>query len=285
MKSPFFSFVIANYNYGNMIEAAITSILNQSDSDYEIIVVDGGSTDNSLEVIKKYENRIAWWVSEPDTGQSNAFNKGFAHARGEFLTWLNADDILLPDTVAIVKKKLLKNPKVDWATGNFMRFDSKTGKILQACWGPHYLPFWLQGKKRVNVIFGPTTFWRRSVYFKLGPIDEELHYAMDVEYWARLAMNGYKQIRVNHFCWGFRMHEESKTAEFGAHERSLLVKEKMKKEILYIAKKTGYSPTKFYRYLGLLFRIIDGSLWVALYWKVNIVGKNINDYFKRKIDY
>lgn len=83
---PFLSIVIANYNYGDLIESSIESILNQDCQDYELIIVDGNSTDNSVSVIKQYEKHIAWWVSEPDTGQSNAFNKGFEHAQGEFIT-------------------------------------------------------------------------------------------------------------------------------------------------------------------------------------------------------
>ena len=107
-EAPFFSIVIVNYNYGRFLEAAILSILNQSCVDYELIVVDGGSTDNSVDIIRKYKNSISWWCSEKDNGQSHAFNKGFAHANGRFLTWLNADDLLMPGTLAAAKKKLLK---------------------------------------------------------------------------------------------------------------------------------------------------------------------------------
>jgi glycosyltransferase involved in cell wall biosynthesis len=161
IKKPFISFVIANYNYGSMIGDSIESILNQSDKDFEIIVVDGASTDNSVDVIQSYSNKLSWWVSEKDTGQSNAFNKGFAKANGEFISWLNADDILMPGTIEAVKTKLLNNTDADWATGNFLRFSVPNLKITEAPWGPHYLPNYLQGPNRVNAIFGPTTFWRK----------------------------------------------------------------------------------------------------------------------------
>lgn len=282
-KKPFFSIVIANYNYGNMIGVTIESILHQDCDDYEIIVVDGGSKDNSVEVIKQYEEKIAWWVSEPDKGQSNAFNKGFAHAKGEFITWLNADDILLPGTIKAVKETLLSHPYADYATGNFVRFISDTKVISQASWGPSYLPKWLQGKGRFNPIYGPTTFWRKSVYDVLGPIDEENHYTMDVDYWARLTMAGYLQVRVDHYCWGFRMHNDSKTAEFGDHERENKVKEIMRKELKGIEEKTGYNPTKFWTRIGYLMRILDGSAFRMLYNAKFVKGKNLIDYFK--IDY
>lgn len=279
-KQPFISFVIANYNYGSMIGDAIDSILNQSDKDFEIIVVDGASTDSSVEVIKGYKDKLAWWVSEPDTGQSNAFNKGFTMAKGKFITWLNADDILLPGTIEAVKKKLNANPKAAWATGNFLRFSVPNLEIIQATWGPHFLPYFLQGPKRVNAIFGPSTFWKKSIYDKIGGIDESLHYMMDVEYWARLTMLGYKQVRINHYCWGFRMHEASKTAEFSAHTLSKETKVKMDNEREYISKKTGYKPNSFYRLLGLSFRVLDGSHLKALWYKKFLVGKKLRDNFE-----
>ena len=240
-----------------------------------MIIIDGGSKDNSVEVIKQYEKYIAWWVSEPDKGQSNAFNKGFSHAKGEFITWLNADDILLPGTIAAVKTALQSKPTADYATGNFLRFLNSDHTITEAKWGPHALPYWLQGRGRYIVAFGPTTFWRRSVYEKLGPIDETLHYTMDTEYWARMMMAGHKQVRVNHYCWGFRMHEESKTAEFGEHERSAKIKATMDAEHEYIRKKNGYYPTRFWRYMGLIMRVLDGSAFKALYNKYHYVGKNL----------
>ena len=123
MKTPFLSIVIANYNFGNLLSVAIESIIQQDCQDYEIIIVDGGSKDNSVDVIKKYERFISWWVSEPDKGQTNAFNKGFAHAKGDFFTWLNADDILLPGTISALKRTILKNPTADFVTGNMVRFN------------------------------------------------------------------------------------------------------------------------------------------------------------------
>lgn len=280
---PFFSIVIANYNYGHLLPAAIDSILSQNCDDYEIIVVDGGSNDNSIDVIKEYEDKIAWWVSEPDRGQSDAFNKGFAHSRGKFLTWLNADDILLPGTISAVKKALVSTPEASWATGNLVRFLHDNGKITDAPWGPNILPGWLQGPGRVTVFFGPTTFWSREAYNKLGPIDENLHLAMDVDYWYRLDMAGYKQVRVNHPCWGFRMHNESKTAEFDNHEKSEENKRQMQKEKEYIIKKNNYHPSKMWRYIGLLMRCIDGSMIKAIINR-KIINHKIQEVFNIEYD-
>lgn len=282
-KTPFLSIVIANYNYGKMLAATVESVIRQDCDDYELIVVDGGSTDNSVDVIKQYEKYIAWWVSEPDSGQSNAFNKGFSHARGKFFTWLNADDILMPGTIKAVKRTLTSHPNADYATGNVVRFLDCDKTIIEAAWGPHFLPSWLQGKGRTIVYFGPTTFWSREAYEKVGPIDETLHYAMDIDYWIRLNNMGCRQVRVNHYCWGFRMHEASKTAEFGDHEKSDKGKVEMAREKKYITEKNNYRPSKLWRIVSLSMRALDGSMLKALYNKKFLVGKNLIKQFE--IDY
>lgn len=282
--NPFLSIVIANYNFGHLLSAALDSIISQDCDDYEIIVVDGGSNDNSVDVIKHYEKHIAWWVSETDSGQSNAFNKGFSHAKGEFFTWLNADDILLPGTITAVKKALRSNTHASWATGNLVRFLHSNGTIIEAPWGPNFLPSWLQGPGRVTIFFGPTTFWSRKAYEDLGPIDETLHLTMDVDYWYRLDMACYKQVRVNHPCWGFRMHEDSKTAEYGDHEKSDKGKIAMQREKKYVFEKNNYHPKKIWRFIGLLMRCIDGSMLKAYLNKKNVVGKNIVELYGIKYD-
>lgn len=280
VDNPFFSIVIANYNYGGMIGCAIESVLNQDCDDYELIIIDGGSSDNSVNVVKQYESRIAYWISEPDSGQSNAFNKGFSKAKGRYISWLNADDILLPGALREVKRALTMHPECDWATGNMLRFHNDTGKIIEFPWGPHFLPKWLQGKGRVVAVFGPTTFWSKKSYVELGPIDEQLHYVMDTDYWYRLNLSGYKQIRVSYPCWGFRMHEESKTAEYDDHIKSEILKSKISKEREYIIKKNNYCPSQFWRVIGIVMRVLDGSLFKAVYLKINIVGKSMRDVFK-----
>ena len=281
-EKPFFSIVIANYNYGHLLSSAIESIINQDCDDYEIIIVDGGSSDNSVEVIKRYEKYISWWVSEPDKGQSNAFNKGFSHAKGKFFTWLNADDLLLPGTLAKVKNKLMKHPDVLWATGNVLFFLHDNGKILKAPWGPNYLPKWLQGRNRIVVSFGPTTFWSKSIYDKLGLIDESLHYTMDTDYWIRISQAGYKQIRINHYCWAFRMHEDSKTAEYDGHITES--KDPVKKEHNYIMSKYNYQPHKAWRYTGLMMRLFDGSFVYSLMYMMFYKGKDIRKIFRLGYD-
>ena len=288
--TPILSIVIANYNYGRFLEEAIRSVLSQigegknqvHPGEVELIIIDGGSTDNSVDVIKKYANglppdqlssklyplssSVSYWISEPDKGQSNAFNKGFAKARGKYLTWLNADDIMPFGALWNVARALKAYPKCDWFTGNFYRF-TENGLVIEIGWGPHWYPMILQRKSSPLVIFGPTTFFSKRIYEAVGRIDESLHYIMDNDLWYRFIMAGVKQRRINAFCWGFRMHKASKTAEFDEHVLSPEIRAKMHEELLYVAKKTGYHFSKAMRGLLLLLRVFDGSFVVKLWLK------------------
>lgn len=266
MNKPLLSIVIANYNYGRFLEEAIQSVLSQSCNDYELIIVDGGSTDNSVEIIKKYEDKIAWWVSEKDKGQSDAFNKGFAHAKGKYLTWLNADDILYRGAIKAILTALKKNPNCEWFTGNFFRFD-KSGNVLEIGWGPHYYPKWMQRRNSPLVVFGPSTIFAKDLWKRMGKIDIDMHLQMDTDMWTRFIVAGVKQQRICHFVWGFRMHEDSKTAEFGEHKISDEHARRFFKENASTFEKTGYKCSKFWRIVSLGMRVLDLSLLKRWWYK------------------
>lgn len=264
MSKPILSVVIANYNYGRYLGAAMDSVLRQDCSEVELIVVDGGSTDNSIDVIRQHEDKLAWWVSERDQGQSDAFNKGFAHAKGRFLTWLNADDLLVPGCLRMVVDEISAHPDCEWFTGNFFRFSSE-GKITTLGWGPHWYPAFLQQKTSPIVTFGPTTFFSKKIYEQVGKIDVDFHYTMDTDLWIRFIMAGIKQRRIRCFCWAFRMHAESKTAEFGDHTLDNQRMSKLMAEEKLAYSRAGYAPTPLMRRLCQLFRIFDGSFFKGLY--------------------
>lgn len=261
---PMLSIVIANYNYGRFLPKAIESVLLQSQPEVELIVVDGGSTDDSVEIIKKYESKIAWWVSEKDRGQSDAFNKGFAHAKGKYLTWLNADDVLVPGALAKVIKAFKRHPETEWFTANTIRF-LNDGSVHQIWWGPHWYPMMLQRKNSPIVTFGPSTFFAKSLYDRLGQVDELFHLVMDTDLWMRYIRAGIKQRRINCFVWGFRMHELSKTAEFGEHNLTERAFERMKEESARVDAKNHYRCSKVLRFASLLVRVFDGS-FVRKWW-------------------
>lgn len=262
--------VIANYNYGRYIEDAIRSVVCQADviedkrlivdgHAVELIICDGGSTDNSVEVIRKYEHAIYWWCSEPDGGQSAAFNKGFAHGTGKYLTWLNADDQLVPHALKSVVRQLVKHPDCEWFTGNALDFTNDR-KIITCAVGPHWYPDFLQRKCSPIVVMGPTSFFSRRIYEQAGRIDESLHYTMDTYLWIKFIVAGVKQRRIRQMIWAFRRHEASKTAEFGTHKLGKDKLAQMDRELKAALKDVSYRPSRLMHGICLLFRLLDGSL-------------------------
>ena len=271
--TPLISIVIANYNYGRFLEDAMRSIFIQADADglndeVELIVVDGGSTDNSVEIIKKYADRISWWVSERDRGQSDAFNKGFAKARGKYLTWLNADDVLVSGCLKRVISQMKRHPDCQWFTGNLIRFLESDKSLMQVEWGPNWYPGFLQRRNSPIVSYGPTTFFGKELYERVGRIDESCNLIMDSDLWLRFMAAGVKQRRVRCLCWAFRMHEASKTAEFDGHTGSAQGLSELALERRRSAERVGYKPSRFLRMALMGWRVLDGSLlwrlWIRL---------------------
>ena len=270
------SIVIANYNYGQYLQQAIESIVTQcqgccndkenrgglmvtSLSAVEIIVIDGGSNDESIDVIKRNEDKISYWVSERDKGQSDAFNKGFRVARGKYLTWLNADDIFLPGALNKIISAFESHPACDWFSSNMVRFRND-GTITEIGWGPHALPRIVQTFRSPIVTFGPSTFFSKAAFEKVGAMNVDAHYLMDTDYWVRMKRLGYRQRRINVFCWGFRMHEESKTADFDGHSVGKKAAAGIAREREYIRDVLGYKMSAWGRILSLVFRVLDLSL-------------------------
>lgn len=209
MNRPLFSIVMVNYNADTFLEEAILSVLNQTCSDYELIMVDGGSTDRSVDIIKKYSDKFSWWVSEPDKGQSDAFNKGFAHAKGEFFVWLNSDDLMLPKTLEIIKNAIYKHTSYKWFALNTVYID-KDDIIWRAYKTP---PYTLSILKNGHIeMGGPSSFFHRSVYQNSGPFILDYHYLMDIDLWLKFINAGYPLKRIFNFGWAFRDHEGSKTS-------------------------------------------------------------------------
>ena len=205
---PLLSIVIANYNYGQYLGEAIESVLGQSCDDYELIVVDAGSTDNSVDVIKRYAERIAWWVSEPDNGQSNAFNKGFFRARGKFLTWLNADDVMLPGTVEKLRCATKSNPWCEWFVGGALWLDPEM-KLVKCVRSRRFSETRFKYGS-VNV-WGPSSFFTKRLLTSVNGVDERFKYKMDTDLWLRFAHYEHaRYLPLGNFVWGLRLHPGAK---------------------------------------------------------------------------
>lgn len=216
---PIVSIVIVNYNYGRFLEDAILSVVRQDGFDKaELIIVDGGSSDNSVEIIKKYEDKISWWVSEKDRGQSDAFNKGFAHARGKLGCWVNADDLLLPGTLRAVLDHLGAHPECEWITGGVVFFGDqmKIWKMRIGTWITKRMHRWVDP----TVIGGPSSFFSLKRLRDVGGFNVQLRYTMDGDLWNKFFAAGMRMVHLPRYFWGFRMHEASKTAHSLTGNRS-----------------------------------------------------------------
>lgn len=184
---PRISIVVPSYNQAQFLKQTLQSLLDQRDDALEIIVVDGGSTDGSVEIIKRHADRLTWWVSEKDSGQSHALNKGFAQASGEWLGWLNSDDLLLPGSLQTLRNHIEVNPEKEWWIGGGYFIDDYGRRFRD--YAP---PVGLERPQQLDDwstfwFAQPSTFFRRDLYDRAaGLIREDLHYSMDLDLWLRL---------------------------------------------------------------------------------------------------
>jgi len=229
---PRVSIVTPSYNQAQFIEETIRSVLLQGYPDLEYIIIDGGSTDSSVEIIKKYEPWLSYWVSEPDRGQSHAINKGFATAQGKYLAWINSDDTYLPNVLPERIIVLESNPDAVLVYGDCNIVDD-VGELIQIyktkrCTAPMLL---LDG----NMIPQPSVFMRPSALSTIGWLNTGLHYGMDYELWLRLSLVG-NLYYLPGLVANFRHHASSKTAlngyEFAAEKIFWLSKWPAMKRIL-----------------------------------------------------
>ncbi len=223
MSLPRISIVTPSFNQAEFIERTILSVIGQNYPDLEYIVIDGGSNDGSLEIIKKYQDRLAYWVSEPDRGQSDALNKGFAKATGEIVGWLNSDDLYCPGALMRVAEAFREDPQADVWYGGIYLIDSRD-RVIDAIWPGEPDPFYT-----VHValdIHQQGLFWRRRLMDRVGLIDETLDFAMDWDFIIRLLLVGrFKRLRQH--LGMFRLHGEAKTATdpaTGQADKELLFK-------------------------------------------------------------
>ena len=211
---PKISIITPSYNQGQYIEETIRSVLLQGYPNLEYIVIDGGSSDNTVEIIKKYEKDISYWVSEPDRGQTHAINKGLAKATGQIIAYLNSDDYYLPNTFFEVAEQFQKNPNADLFHGR-CRYVNQVGEKIGEqfaditqfseiidLWG-----VWWQKRQFVQ----PEVFWTKRISDKVGLFNEDLYFVMDYEYWTRILKNNAKVCKIDSEFTCFRFTPEQKS--------------------------------------------------------------------------
>jgi glycosyltransferase involved in cell wall biosynthesis len=210
---PSFSIVTPSFNQRAFIGEALLSVKNQEYNKVEHLVIDGGSQDDTAAILHQYANQKCWshlyWVSEPDRGQSDALNKGFSRVTGDIVGWLNSDDRYRPGCFEYVAEVFAQHPEVDVVYGDYTWID-EAGRVSSIRREIEFNPFILLYHR---VLYIPTTatFFRRRIFAEGNRLDERLHYAMDFEFFVRLATDGYRFKHVPAILADFRFQEGSKT--------------------------------------------------------------------------
>lgn len=211
---PRISIVTPSYNQGDYLEQTILSVLEQNYPNMEHIIIDGGSTDSSLDIIKKYEKKLKYWVSEPDRGQSHAINKGLSHATGDLLVWLNSDDCLMPDALHEIARAFNAHPsagaivgigRIVNAAGEVIYYKEPTDEI-----SVESLYQWMDEGNFMQ----PSSYFSRRAWEECGPLDEEVHFAFELDFWLRMAKRGFEFVVLKKLLSTALSHERAKTTAF-----------------------------------------------------------------------
>ena len=211
---PKISIVTPSFNQGQFLEQTILSVLGQNYPNLEYIIIDGGSSDNSVDVIKKYADKFAYWVSEPDNGQSHAINKGFQIATGDILCWLNSDDMFMP---GILNYLAISMP-LDQAivlSGNCLHYsESQSDGVTSQ--GSHIVQNFREfDLLNIDFLTQPSTFWTRKVWDSVGKLNENLHFVFDWEWFIRAKIAKVSFISVDKTLSLYRQHDAHKTGAGG----------------------------------------------------------------------
>ena len=273
--TPRITIVTPSYNQGQFIEATIRSVLLQSYPNLEYIIMDGGSQDGTVDIIRRYEPWLTYWISEPDRGQSHAINKGLERGTGEIFTWLNSDDLLLPGALWRIAEAYRAHPdSIAWVGA--CHLINADGRIIKTV-----VPKGLERDNLANWYHGgffyqPSCFFSARTYQAIGGIDESLQYAMDLDLWLRLAAVG-DFVAVPEIVSAAIIHENAKTQA---------QRPQMHVETMYVQYKHGYTEQAANR-LERLFNQASKqpSLKKAVYQKVGNPMRIWGSKSKQKVQY
>jgi len=207
MDWPKISIVTPSYNQSKFLERTILSVIKQNYPNLEYIIIDGGSTDGSVEIIRKYEHYLAYWVSEPDQGQADAIRKGFEKSSGEIMAWLNSDDLYLPMALWKVAKLFRQNPEADLVYGNIYLIDEDDHKIGELRFTKFdFKTLIFEGGN----LHQTGAFWRRRIYERVGGINPYYKFCMDFDFFCRVAEIG-RLVHLRDYLACFRVHKSAKS--------------------------------------------------------------------------
>jgi glycosyltransferase involved in cell wall biosynthesis len=205
---PKITIITPSYNQAKYLEKTILSVLNQNYPNFEYIIIDGGSSDGSIDIIKKYKKYLSFWTSEPDKGQAQAINKGLKHATGDWVGFQNSDDLFLPGAFVAIKEAIKDVRDEGVIYGHLVRINEHDIVTDVQLHVPSVL--WIQLAQMH--IQNQATLWRRSIIEKTGYLYEDMQFCFDTEYFARLLKYGIKARLVDRYVGAFRTQPESKTS-------------------------------------------------------------------------
>ncbi|KAF0185755.1 MAG: cell wall biosynthesis glycosyltransferase-like protein [Nitrospirae bacterium] len=243
---PRITVVTPSFNQAAFLERTIRSVLDQGYPNLEYIIVDGGSTDGSVDIIRRYADRLAWWVSEPDQGQSHAINKGLQRATGEWVGWQNSDDVYFPGVFAQLAEAARCWPRAELIIGDMQLIDEHDRLIREMRYvRPTYESLLAEGM----VLANQAAFWQRALHGRIGWLDESLHYGFDYEWFLCVLRETDQVVHVPRCLAALRYHDASKTSLsqrlFDAEFRSILAG-----KMLPGWKKTLYRARRMFLTLG-----------------------------------
>lgn len=269
MKLPRITLITPSFNQGKYIEETIESVIAQRYADLEYIVIDGGSNDATVEILKKYSDKISFWVSEKDNGQAHAINKGLERATGDVVCWLNSDDLLEEGSLHTVGETFANDPELLAVFGRIKMFNQdgafrRSGSILSAT---------LEETLGYGRVSQPAMFFKTSAYREIGKLNDKLHYLMDMEWYLRfLFQYGQSKItEIDKVFALFRVHDESKTI-------SLAEKFRFERDSLYYdlaIKNNFHAQADFIRKYA---KVDERILLINCEGKKDLVGKALNYY-------
>ena len=277
---PKITIVTPSFNQGKYIEETIRSVLQQNYPNLEFVIIDGGSTDNTVDIIKRYEAWITYWVSEPDRGQSHAINKGLEKCSGHIINWLNSDDWLEPNALFEIANQFLENPNTLVVSGheNHVFEDGNLVEVVGTTLGDS-----LEATIERCHIAQPSTFFRSREFKLISPVPEDIHYIMDGEIWMRfLLMYGQKSFKkIDKPLVNFRLHENSKTVGNSEVDNFLFERSSI---VLDLQNFVGVPPSVINYWREAVFKS-PKILQLNRQWKINkahITKKKLRTHFIKK---
>jgi len=246
-NTPRLTIVTPSFNQGEFLERTIDSVLSQGHPNLEYFIVDGGSTDSSVEIIRRHEKHLAWWTSERDRGQVHAINKGLARATGEWVGWQNSDDVYLPGSFAEAAQQMTSGDSAGLVAGDLLMIDKNECPLREI---RYVQPTFRSLRAEGMVIANQSAWWKTSLHASVGFLDEDYNCSFDYDWFLRLLLHTHARY-VNKTLGAIRMHGESKTS---------MLSPQFSEQNAAILRRHGGIPSRWERHL---FQLRRGVLTAA----------------------